>query len=292
MKQKILGLMTAFLLLMCSVAFAAGADFELNRVEADGFGLPPEFATSGAQTRLLARRAAIADAQRNLAEQISGVQVDSETTVQNMQIASDTVRTRVSALLKGAKVISESYEDGAYHVVMALPLYGVNNSLASAILPQTTHRESFPTTIAPEPEEPLYTPTQPQPETTTTVTTTTTRTTTITNRQSGTYTGIIVDCTGLGLRSAMSPVIKTTAGEKIYGYKNLDSKKVIKNGMAGYTTSMSGNVSRAGSNPLIVKAVGVDNYFNPVVNVADAKIILEENGYTHFLDNCAVVFVK
>ncbi len=290
MKRKILGLLTAaFLLVMCGVALAAGADFEMNRVEADGFGLPPAYSTSPAQSRLMARRAAIADAQRNLAEQIAGVQVDSETTVQNLQIASDVVKTRVSALLKGAKVISESYEDGAYHVVMGLPLYGATNSLASAVLPQTTQRESFPTTILPEPETPQYTPTQPE---TTTITTTTTRTTTITNRQSGTYTGIIVDCTGLGLRSAMSPVIKTTAGEKIYGYKNLDSKKVIHNGMAGYSNGFGGNVSRAGSNPLVVKAVGVDHYFNPVVNVADAKIILEENGYTHFLDNCAVVFIK
>ena len=289
MKRTILGLLTACLLLMCSVAMAAGADFEMNRVEADGFGLPPAYAVSEAQARLMARRAAIADAQRNLAEQIAGVQVDSETTVQNLQIASDVVKTRVSALIKGAKIISESAEDGAYHVVMALPLYGVNNSLASAVLPQISRRESFPTAIAPEPDEPLYTPTQPE---TTTVTTTTTRTTTITNRQSGTYTGVIIDCTGLGLRSAMSPVIKTTAGEPIYGYKNLDSKKVIKNGMAGYSNGFGGNVSRAGSNPLVVKAVGVDHYFNPVVNVADAKIILEENGYTHFLDNCAVVFIK
>jgi hypothetical protein len=285
MKRRIIGLLAALLLLLCSVAMAAGADFELNRIEADGFGLPPDSVVSEAQARLMARRAAISDAQRNLAEQIAGVQVDSETTVQNLQVSSDIVKSRVSALLKGAKVISESYEDGACHVVMALPLYGVNNSLASAVLPRTTRRESFPATILPEPDEPLYTPTEPEPTTIPT-------TSTITNRQSGTYTGVIVDCTGLGLRTAMSPVIKTTAGEPIYGYKNLDSKKVIKNGMAGYASSYSGNVSRAGSNPLIVKAVGVDHYFNPVVNVADAKIILEENGYTHFLDNCAVVFIR
>ena len=285
MKRRIIGLLATLLLLLCSVAMAAGADFELNRIEADGFGLPPDSVVSEAQARLMARRAAISDAQRNLAEQIAGVQVDSETTVQNLQVSSDIVKSRVSALLKGAKVISESYEDGACHVVMALPLYGVNNSLASAVLPRTTRRESFPATILPEPDEPLYTPTEPEPTTIPT-------TSTITNRQSGTYTGVIVDCTGLGLRTAMSPVIKTTAGEPIYGYKNLDSKKVIKNGMAGYASSYSGNVSRAGSNPLIVKAVGVDHYFNPVVNVADAKIILEENGYTHFLDNCAVVFIR
>ncbi len=201
-----------------------------------------------------------------------------------MQLSSDTVQTKVSAVLKGARVISEGYEDGAYHVVMALPLYGSGASLASAVLPQTRHRESFPTTILPEPEEPRYTPTQPRP-------TEFPRTPTITNRRSGTYTGIIIDCTGLDLRTAMSPVIKTTAGDPIYGYKNLDSKKVIHNGMAGYSKGFD-NVERAGSNPLVVRAVGVDHYFNPVVNVADAKIILEENGYTHFLDDCAVVFVR
>jgi hypothetical protein len=165
MKRKIIGLLAALLLLLCSVAMAAGADFELNRIEADGFGLPPDSVVSEAQARLMARRAAISDAQRNLAEQIAGVQVDSETTVQNLQVSSDIVKSRVSALLKGAKVISESYEDGACHVVMALPLYGVNNSLASAVLPRTTRRESFPVTILPEPDEPLYTPTEPEPTT-------------------------------------------------------------------------------------------------------------------------------
>ena len=44
---------------------------------------------------------------------------------------------------------------------------------------------------------------------------------------------LILDCRGLDLRPAMSPVIKTTAGEMIYGYKNLDSAEVIRRGMAG-----------------------------------------------------------
>ena len=278
----------AALLIMCcilvfgSVASAAsGANFDANRVEADGYGVEPDNAGSAVQARLMARRAAIADAQRNLAEQIAGVQVNAETTVRDMQLASDVVTTRVSAVLKGAKVIEESYEDGAYHVVLALPVFGARNSLASVVLPSNPVKTEFPKALTSEPEENPYAP-EYTPETTIEPTT---------HRVSGTYTGIIVDCTGLGLRTAMSPVIKTTSGEAIYGYKNLDSKKVIKNGMAGYAKNINGNVSRAGSNPLIVRAVGVDRYFNPVLSVADAKMVLEENELTHFLDNTAVVFI-
>ena len=107
----------------------------------------------------------------------------------------------------------------------------------------------------------------------------------------GNYTGLIIDASGLGLRTAMSPVIKTTAGEPIYGYKNLDSSKVIKNGMAGYTHDINQKTTRAGSKPLVIRAIGVDHYFNPVVSVGDAQIILKENDRTHFLDDTNVVFV-
>ena len=103
---------------------------------------------------------------------------------------------------------------------------------------------------------------------------------------------IVVDCRGLDLRPVMSPVIRNAEGTPIYGYKNLDSKKVIHNGMAGYTRDISAT-GRAGSNPLIVRAVAVENHNgNPVVSVADANRILIENRASGFLDNCAVVFVR
>lgn len=267
MKRIFSVLLAACLLFFCGAAMAAGADFERNRVEADGYGLPPAYAASEAQARLLARRAAVADAQRRLAEEISGVQIDAETTVQNMQLASDTVKTRVSALIRGASIVSESYADGAYRVVMALPLYGTGASLASAVLPpQTSAREPFPAYAAPAPPP--------------------------AGQTGDAFTGLVVDCTGLDLRPAMSPVIKTDAGEPIYGYKNLDPETVIRSGMAGYSKSADGGLSRAGTNPLTVRAVGVDHYFNPVVSAADARRILAENSAAHFLDRCAVVFVR
>jgi hypothetical protein len=90
----------------------------------------------------------------------------------------------------------------------------------------------------------------------------------------------------------MSPVIKNVKGKPIYGYKNPDYDKVIQNGMASYAKDMS-NASRAGSNPLIVRAVGLENHNGtPILSVADANRVLIENGATHFLDNTNVVFLR
>ena len=108
----------------------------------------------------------------------------------------------------------------------------------------------------------------------------------------GGFTGLVVDCRGLGLKPVMSPVIKNASGSPIYGYKNLDYDKVIETGMASYARDMSG-ASRAGSNPLIVRALDVENHGGtPVLSVADANRVLIENGVTHFLDNTRVVFLR
>ena len=62
--------------------------------------------------------------------------------------------------------------------------------------------------------------------------------------------------------------------------------------MASYTTDLR-KASRAGSNPLVVKAVGLDNHNgNPILSVADANRVLIENGASGFLDRTNVVFVR
>ena len=65
--------------------------------------------------------------------------------------------------------------------------------------------------------------------------------------------------------------------------------------MASYVSSVNDRAvtKRAGNNPIVVKAVDVENHnVNPVVAVSDADAILIANQRDHFLDNCAVVFVR
>jgi len=107
----------------------------------------------------------------------------------------------------------------------------------------------------------------------------------------GDYTGLIIDCRGLGLKTAMSPVIQNVNGSKIYGHKNLDVDKIISIGMVDYIDDTN-NAVRAGSKPLIVKAIALENFNStPIVSIIDSNKILIENHATNFLKDLKVVFL-
>ena len=257
-------------------AAEAAPQWEQGTITAEGFGTPPAGAY-GSKASIMARRAAIVDAQRNLAEQVSGVQVDAETTVENFVISSDLVKTKVSALIKGAMVVEEQMmPDGAYRVVMSMPMYGTQG-LASAIKPAI--RDNTP-------------PTPPPPVISATITTQI--------QMGGTYTGVIVDAGGMGLKPSFSPVIYDTNGRAIYGVSNINYDQAISQGMVGYSTSVSAaqTLPRVGATPLVIKAVqvrGGNNSTNPVnvvVSVDDGDRILAANQQSQMLMNGAVVFVR
>ncbi len=276
--KKLAIFLTAMLVtLIAATAFAEQGTVDWNkgviRVTGIGAGKPAYFKKHPGVYRAQAKRAAMMDAQRNLAETVKGVRVTSDSTMEDLILTSDVVRTRVDAIIKGmSEVGSQYYEDGTYEVVLEMPLFGTKDALSeAAFLP-----------FKDEPKMPL-----PQPVDVTIIN----QPTVINNN----YTGLIVDCSGMDVNCVMSPVIKNANGQAIYGHQNLDYDKIIVNGMASYAEAVNDQISlnRAGNNPLIVKAVRLsDLNANPVVSVADADKILAANQHDGFLNNCAVVFVK
>ena len=278
-------LAAALLIVMTAAsAFAAtsGVDWSDQKITVQGMGVAPANARTAAQARMLARRAAVVDGYRQIAEIVKGVNVSGETTVENMMVTNDVVKTKVSALVQGARVVSEeATSDGGYIVNMEVSMFGVSDSLASAVLEKPAQQESFPEPVASvAPSTPATKP----------ATHGSSAASAPSGQAIGGYTGLIVDCRGLGLKPAMSPVIKNDQNQPIYGYKNLDYDKVVSNGMAGYTRDIH-NAARAGSNPLIVKAVRIDGA-NPVLSLDDADRVLVENNASGFLDATNVVFVR
>ena len=253
-----------------------GVDWEKGEIIGTGYGVAPTGVT-GARARLLARRAAMVEAQRSLADNVGGVQVDAETTVQAYEVANDETRTRVSALIKGATIVSEDFQtDGTYKVVMTLPLYG-QKSLASAIMPDV--RKDTPAQQLPQVTEPAIHQEASQGEA---------------------YTGLIVDASGLGLVPTFSPVVFDTNGRDVYGLKNIDYEGAIAHGMVGYAKSLAEakNNPRVGAHPLIVRAESVRggrnsvNPVNTVISVKDANFVLAASARSGFLPKGAVVFVR
>ena len=89
-----------------------------------------------AQARAMAIRGAIVVAQRNLLEIVKGVNVMSETTVENMITTNDVINTKVEGVIKGAQMVGNPVESfGMIEVTMRVPLYQ-SNGIAAAVYDQ------------------------------------------------------------------------------------------------------------------------------------------------------------
>ena len=117
-------------LLTPSVSYAV-----VKPTEEDGPVLPEIWQKAGPREQLKATRAAELDADRLLAERIYGLQVDSETTVQDLAAGDDAIAGAVSATLVGS-ITTEKPEylpDGRVQVVRAVKIREVINTLNTAI---------------------------------------------------------------------------------------------------------------------------------------------------------------
>ena len=229
----------------------------------------------------VAKRMAMMDGYRNLAEAAGKVQITSKDTLE---------KQKINALVKGANVLSEVYdENGNCTVTLSVPIYGVTGSFAEAAF-SPVDREEF---LSP----------------------------TSNVLVEGGYTGLIIDCGDLELNPILSPVIRNEQNRSIYGFSNLDYDKVLAKGMIGYAeknfpnsgveedfviltgigsprakfrlASADENLSRAGKNPLVINAAVLsDDSTCPVISAEDADKILAENMATHFLEEGAVVFTS
>ena len=289
--KRIVSILTALfvtMFLLGGLRAEASVDWNERAITVTGMGTAnPAMAMNPAHATMMAKRAAIADAYRQLAEMVMGVQVDAETTVEQMVLASDVVKTKVSAVIRGAVIIAEQPVPGGYSVTMQMPLFG-GNGLSSAVITPPAAIEPFP-----EPP-PAVIPSMPADS----QTGGSSGYSTIPGGGNspmaaiGGYTGLVIDCRGLSLNPVMSPVIKNVRGVKLYGHENLNFDLIIRDGMVNYANDMS-QAGRAGSNPLILRAIRLEDHnANPVVSEEDGSRLLIENGATGFLNRTAVVFLR
>lgn len=85
-------------------------------------GIPLMTKNNPVQDKLMAKRAAIADAQRNLIEKIYGIYIDADTRVEDFITRNDQVLGKLEGFINSAEIVSESYQDGIYQVKMQIDL--------------------------------------------------------------------------------------------------------------------------------------------------------------------------
>lgn len=260
-------------------------------VKAVGIGAPNLNLPIAAQ-RTGAIRAAKLDAVRNILETIKGIYLTSETTVRNSMVENDVIRTRVEGLAQNFKQVGEPryMSDGSVEIAVEMPITG---QILDALLPSqfgggqfmTAGQMVCPTCGQPWPQGrpvPSGVTLQQFGGATSTV-------------ASGVYTGLVVDCKGLGVRPAMAPKIVDEQGNEVYGSKFVSRDWAVEIGMVGYDKDLmrARQNDRVANNPLVVKALQSSgpNKSDVVISSNDAAMIHQAASNQNFLDKCKVMFI-
>jgi hypothetical protein len=279
-------------LCLAPFAYAAG-DGEINWVDgyisATGNGAA---AVKGnmAQARPMAKRAAIADAYRNLLETIKGVKVDSSTTVENFMVSTDIIKTQVEGVVKGTRLFKETFEpqqDGSVlatvEIRLCMTACSGQRSLVEALnidqrneLPSVPQKQLQDVPVAEVPKPPkeykiVYDPSQP-------------------------VTGIVFSLEGRIFDRVLLPVIVAEElGDSlvtVYSAKRVSPSVIRTYGTVRYADNIEqarGN-QRLGNNAMIIPASRITKENMIVVKGEAARLIKETTSHNNdYLSEAKVV---
>ena len=211
---------------------APGVSWEGQVVRATGAGAPDMKASSPAQARLGAEKAAQLDAFRNLLAQVKGIQVSAGKTVGDA-MGQDEVRGRVEGVLRGYKVTGKRYfSDSGVELDVEVPLA----ALTQAVAPGGDGAVAVSTAGARK------------------------------------HTGLVVDARGLGLKPVLAPRLVDAGGKALYGAGALSEAAREEVAVAAWASSLEAAKKSAlvGAHPLVVKAASLKGS-DLVLSAEDAK---------------------
>lgn len=267
------------------VADGVAIDWTNGRLLADGFGraqanLPVD------RRRPAERKAALDDAFAKLKAAAGALPVTSEATLDSFAQASAELRQRVDELINTYRVVEEGPAPrGGYAVTIAVNLRG-QPSLQRHVLPALPTLSDralrlMPALAVPEPRVALAAAPRFS----------------LPSRADTSYSGLVIDCTGLPVRRALAPRIVLADETEVWSARGADPELIQEKGAVGYLPTLEDATdpakSRAGAAPLILVAQGVAGRFkaNPVITADDAAALRQADERSGFLAELKVVFV-
>lgn len=105
-------------------------EWEYETLTATGEAPLIEKYKESSRNKLLARKGAILEAQRDLAEKVGNIRLNSRTTMRDFE-TSDVVRSRLNVVLKDVEVVKEDYDEKnkLYKVTIEMPKLKIINVL-------------------------------------------------------------------------------------------------------------------------------------------------------------------
>jgi len=257
------------LVLACAISVPAqvmqesasgSVDWQSRIIRAKGMGMPSAVGGRPGQIRV-----ARADALRKILETVEGMNLTSETTVQDFMLENDRIVTEVRGVCRNFREVGDPVymSDGSLELTVEMYIGPELNEVLTGDLPW---QKGTPVPV--QAAEAL----------------------------GGVYTGLIVDCSGLGLKPAMAPRIVSDAGEEVYGSAWVSRDWALKNGMVGYVKSVeqaTAQKDRVGDKPLLVKATAVkgEQKADMVIPAADGRSLHAMSESLSFLSECRVLVV-
>jgi hypothetical protein len=198
-----------------------------QRVVAAGTGVP-RLDVGPPKARVLAERAALIDARRNLLEVIQGVHIDAETTVGRLMTPKTAITHRVEGVIRFSVIDSiQHLEDGTVRTTVSMPLPG-RLATAFAPLPVSPPKAGKATAA---PGVPTRGPS-----------------------------GLIIDARGIGFLPCWKPQIYLN-DELLYPGPNVDRQQAARFGFVRYVRDAAPKAPdpRVGDRPLRVRAAATNS---------------------------------
>ncbi len=237
-------------------------------------GLPSATATSPAQRRLTATRAAEVLAYRQLAEYLDGVAIVGDSVVKDAELQYDVVRAAVAGMVKGAMKVYQEYneQEGSALVILKLGMTGprgFGQIMYEKVLGNPNVRKGM---VEPKPEYKE----KPVP-------------------LEESYDGLIVDATEQSFRPALVNRIFTPKGDVLYDPSKVSQRVLVEQGCGEYTNTVdkakAALESREVKNPMVVKAIGTVSAADLQVSDDDSVKIYSANQKAGFFAKAKVAFV-
>ena len=241
-------------------------DWTARIIYSRGIGAPNMDVTEAAR-RPGAIRAAQQVALRNALETLKGIYLNSSTTVENFMMKSDVITSHISGFVRGfeQKGKEKYMSDGSVEVTMSIPLDGIGG----------IDDQLLGTSVGEKPAQTSWEGTKAKKQTV--------------------FTGLIIDCKGLGIKPALSPRLLDESGKEVYGSAYVSREWAVKYGIAGYSREVkdAAKLDRVGKMPGQIKALKAsgDNSTDIVISNADADEVRSASQNLKFLSECRVVFV-